>query len=158
MDTLSVSLPIDSAMHVSVNSDLTDSQQTVNISSQILQSPNIDPSSGMDMSNELIINGWVGLHQTTFSTPSIKHRFSFTDSSDTQYHCALAHWSRWVALTTPTHWQVLLMKSLYIIYIHIEPISGGRNLSIENLSTFRDAVWMGYGFSQSNLGFPQPIY
>ena len=39
---------------MNINSDLAVSQQTVNISSQILQSPNIDPSSSMDLSNELI--------------------------------------------------------------------------------------------------------
>ena len=43
MDTLSASLPIDTAMNLSL--DIADSQQTVNISSQILQSPNFDPSS-----------------------------------------------------------------------------------------------------------------
>ena len=59
MDTLSASLPIDPAIHI--NSDLADSQQTVNISSQILQSPNIDPTSSMDLSNELIINEKVAL-------------------------------------------------------------------------------------------------
>ena len=37
-----------------INSDLP------NISSQILQSPNIDPSSSMDLSNELMINERVG--------------------------------------------------------------------------------------------------
>ena len=58
MDTLSASLPIDSAMHI--NSDLADSQQTVNISNQFLQSQNMDPSSSMDLSNELIINERVG--------------------------------------------------------------------------------------------------
>ena len=58
VDKLSASLPIDSAMNI--DSDLANSQQTVNISSQILQSPNIDPSSSMDLSNELIINERVG--------------------------------------------------------------------------------------------------
>ena len=58
LDTLSASLPIDSAMNI--NSDLADSQQTVNISSQILQSPNIDPLSSMDLSDELIINERAG--------------------------------------------------------------------------------------------------
>ena len=89
--TLLASLPIDSSMNI--NSDLADSQQPINISSQILQSPNVYPSSSMDLSNELITNERVGglqekwrsellsgLHPTTFSTPSIKHRFSFTDS------------------------------------------------------------------------------
>ena len=44
-------LPMNSAMKI--NLDLADSQQTVNISSQILQSPNIEPSSSIDLSNEL---------------------------------------------------------------------------------------------------------
>ena len=79
------------------NSGLANSQQTVDISSQILQSPNVDSSSSMDLSNELIINERVAgyrrdreqnsddstsalLPATNFSTPSIKHRFSFKDS------------------------------------------------------------------------------
>ena len=93
MDTLSVSLPIDSA--INIDSDLTDSQQTVNIFNQILQSPNIDPSWSMDLSNDVIINEMVGgyrrdgdqdsarlsrLNLTTFFMPSIKIRFSFTDN------------------------------------------------------------------------------
>ena len=54
VDTLSTSLPFDSAMNI--NSDLVDvdSLQIVNISSHILQSPNINPSSSMDLSNALI--------------------------------------------------------------------------------------------------------
>ena len=66
-------------------------------SGQILQSPNIDPSSSMDLSNELLINERVGgyrrdtsseqglddplhlLHPANFLAPSLKHRFSFTD-------------------------------------------------------------------------------
>ena len=31
-------------------------QQTVNVSSQFLQSPNVDPSSSMDLSNDLILH------------------------------------------------------------------------------------------------------
>ena len=60
MDTLSVSLPIDSVMNI--NLDLAESQETVNISNRILQSLNIDPSesSSMELSNELIINKRVG--------------------------------------------------------------------------------------------------
>ena len=58
VDTLSASesLQIESAMNI--NSDLQIPQQTVNISSQNLQSPNIDSSSSMDLS--LIINKRVG--------------------------------------------------------------------------------------------------
>ena len=117
---------------MNINSDLADSQQPINISSQILQSPNVYPSSSMDLSNELITNERVGglqekwrsellsgLHPTTFSTPSIKHRFSFTDSHWYPIQsCALAHWSLWVALTTLTNRQVLLMKSLHIMVRH----------------------------------------
>ena len=43
------------------DSELADSELTVNISSQILQSSNIDPSSSMDLSNVLIINERVGV-------------------------------------------------------------------------------------------------
>ena len=54
MDTF----PINSA--INIDSDLADSQQNVNISSQILQSPKMVPSSSLDLSNELIINEKVG--------------------------------------------------------------------------------------------------
>ena len=104
VDTLSASLPIDSAPNI--NPDLADSQQTVTISSQNLQSPNIDPSSCMDLSNTLIINERVGGyrrdrdHDSDDSTsadstqrPSRRSLLS-TDShsrtaSDTQYSRAL---------------------------------------------------------------------
>ena len=46
---------------MNISPDLTESQQTVSISSQILQSPNIDPSSSMELSNDLKINERVGV-------------------------------------------------------------------------------------------------
>ena len=107
MHTLSASLPIDSA--ININSDLTHSQKTVNISSRIPQSPNIDPSSSMNLSNELIINernervgGYMrDREQDSDDSTSVdsierhsQHRRLSTDShsqiaSDTQYSRAL---------------------------------------------------------------------
>ena len=55
----------------------------------------------------------VRLHPTKYSTPSLKHRLSFTDSECYPVQsCALAHGSIRVGLITLTTWQVLFMKTL----------------------------------------------